>query len=187
MGEAVGDDCAIAVRFGVDTLDLPVGLGDRGIRQDGEGLQFIEYMDELVDMWDINVGNAVEWGEDAAPSRTHPENDEPPHVYKVKEHTSKPVLNVGRFTNPDTMIEVIRSGQADIILGAAGHLSRIRSLPKKIEEGRLDDIRECIGCNVAISAGRSAVRPLSVTRTRHRQRSTAGGWHPEGSRAGQLG
>ena len=69
--DAVGDDCAIGVRFGVDTLDLPVGLGDRGIRAGREGLQFIESMDHLVDMWDINVGNAVEWGEDAAPSRTH--------------------------------------------------------------------------------------------------------------------
>ena len=87
--EAVGDDCAISLRFGVDTLDLPHGLGDRGIRQEGEGLQFIELMDDLVDLWDINVGNAVEWGEDAAPSRTHAENHERPYVDKVKQHTKQ--------------------------------------------------------------------------------------------------
>jgi dimethylamine/trimethylamine dehydrogenase len=176
--EAVGDDCAIGVRFGVDTLDLPVGLGDRGIRQDGEGLQFIEYMDHLVDMWDINVGNAVEWGEDAAPSRTHPENHERPNVYKVKQHTSKPVLNVGRFTNPDTMVEVIRTGQADII-GAARPSIADPFLPRKIEEGRFDDIRECIGCNVCISRWEVGGPPLVCTQNATSAEEYRRGWHPE--------
>ena len=176
--DAVGDDCAIGVRFGVDTLDLPVGLGDRGIRQDGEGLQFIEYMDHLVDMWDINVGNAVEWGEDAAPSRTHAENHERPNVYKVKQHTSKPVLNVGRFTNPDTMVEVIRSGQADII-GAARPSIADPFLPRKIEEGRLDDIRECIGCNVCISRWEIGGPPLVCTQNATSAEEFRRGWHPE--------
>ena len=30
----------------------------RGIRQEGEGLQFVQLVDHLVDLWDINVGNA---------------------------------------------------------------------------------------------------------------------------------
>jgi dimethylamine/trimethylamine dehydrogenase len=176
--EAVGDDCAISVRFGVDTLDLPHGLGDRGVRQEGEGAQFIEYMDDLVDMWDINVGNAVEWGEDAAPSRTHPENHERPHVDKVKQHTQKPVLNVGRFTNPDTMVEVIRSGQADII-GAARPSIADPFLPKKIAEGRLDDIRECIGCNVCISRWEIGGPPLVCTQNATSGEEFRRGWHPE--------
>jgi len=176
--EAVGDDCAISVRFGIDTLELPFGLGDRGIRQDGEGLQFIEYMDELVDMWDLNVGNAVEWGEDAAPSRTHPENHERPNVYKAKEHTKKPVMNVGRFTNPDTMVDVIRSGQADII-GAARPSISDPFLPKKIEEGRLDDIRECIGCNVCISRWEIGGPPLVCTQNATSGEEFRRGWHPE--------
>jgi dimethylamine/trimethylamine dehydrogenase len=176
--EAVGDDCAISIRFGVDTLDLPYGLGDRGIRQDGEGLQFIEHMDDLVDMWDINVGNAVEWGEDAAPSRTHPENHERPHVYKVKQHTKKPVLNVGRFVNPDTMVEIVRGGQCDII-GAARPSIADPFLPRKIEEGRLDDIRECIGCNVCISRWEIGGPPLVCTQNATSGEEFRRGWHPE--------
>jgi dimethylamine/trimethylamine dehydrogenase len=176
--EAVGDDCAISVRFGVDTLDLPVGLGDRGIRQDGEGVQFIEHMDDLVDMWDVNVGNAVEWGEDAAPSRTHPENHERPFVDKVKQHTSKPVLNVGRFVSPDTMVEVIRSGQCDII-GAARPSIADPFLPAKIKEGRLDDIRECIGCNVCISRWEIGGPPLVCTQNATSGEEYRRGWHPE--------
>jgi dimethylamine/trimethylamine dehydrogenase len=176
--DAVGDECAIAIRFGVDTLDLPHGLGDRGIRQDGEGLRFVEHMDDLVDLWDINVGNAVEWGEDAAPSRTHPENHERPYVLRVKEHTAKPVINVGRFTNPDTMAEVIRSGQADVI-GAARPSIADPFLPEKIREGRLDDIRECIGCNVCISRWEIGGPPLVCTQNATSAEEYRRAWHPE--------
>ena len=176
--EAIGDDCAISIRFGVDTLDLPHGLGDRGVRQEGEGAQFIEHMDDLVDMWDINVGNAVEWGEDAAPSRTHAENHEGPFVDKVKQHTSKPVLNVGRFVNPDTMVEVITSGQCDII-GAARPSIADPFLPLKIKEGRLDDIRECIGCNVCISRWEIGGPPLVCTQNATSGEEYRRGWHPE--------
>ena len=176
--EAVGDDCAISLRFGVDTLDLPHGLGDRGIRQDGEGLQFIELMDDLVDLWDINVGNAVEWGEDAAPSRTHAENHERPYVDKVKQHTSKPVINVGRFVSPDTMVEVIRNGQCDII-GAARPSIADPFLPRKIEEGRFDDIRECIGCNACISRWEIGGPPLVCTQNATSGEEFRRGWHPE--------
>lgn len=176
--EAIGDDCAISIRFGVDTLDLPHGLGDRGIRQEGEGVQFIEHMDDLVDMWDINVGNAVEWGEDAAPSRTHPENHEGPFVDKVKQHTKKPVLNVGRFVNPDTMVAVIESGQCDII-GAARPSIADPFLPAKIREGRLDDIRECIGCNVCISRWEIGGPPLVCTQNATSGEEYRRGWHPE--------
>jgi dimethylamine/trimethylamine dehydrogenase len=49
----------------------------------------------------------------------------------------------------------------------------------KIDEGRLDDIRECIGCNVCISRWEIGGPPLICT-----QNATAGeeyrrGWHPE--------
>jgi dimethylamine/trimethylamine dehydrogenase len=51
-------------------------------------------------------------------------------------------------------------------------------LPKKIEEGRYDDIRECIGCNIC-AARFPQISPIICT-----QNATAGeeyrrGWHPE--------
>ena len=48
------------------------------------------------------------------------------------------------------MVEVIESGLYDII-GAARPSIADPFLPKKIEEGRLDDIRECIGCNECVA------------------------------------
>lgn len=175
--EAVGDDCAISARFGLDTLDSPQGLGDGGIRIDGDGGRFIEEIDDLVDMWDFTVGS-YDWGEDAAPSRTHPENHEWPWVKKARDHTDKPVMTVGRFTNPDTMASLIDGGRADII-GAARPSIADPFLPAKINEGRLDDIRECIGCNVCISRWEMGGPQIACTQNATSGEEFRRGWHPE--------
>jgi dimethylamine/trimethylamine dehydrogenase len=169
--EAVGDDCAIASRFAVDHL-----LGSSSIQVGEDGIRFVEYVDELVDLWDLIAGDLEE---NAAPSRFFAENHEAPYVKQVKagNHTDKPVVGVGRITNPDTMLRIIKSGQWDII-GAARPSIADPFLPRKIDEGRLEDIRECIGCNQCISRVESG-GPLVCT-----QNATAGeeyrrGWHPE--------
>ena len=59
---AVGDTCAVTMRFTIDTLPEPRGLGELGIRAEGEGVQVIALLDDLVDMWDLNVGAAFAWG-----------------------------------------------------------------------------------------------------------------------------
>jgi dimethylamine/trimethylamine dehydrogenase len=164
--------CAISLRFGIDTLDND----PRGLAARDEGTAFIEALDDLVDFWDITAGMAEP--ADAPPSRTHAENHLKQYVAGVKDVTRKPVMTVGRFTNPDTMVEVIRSGQADII-GAARPSIADPFLPRKIEEGRIDDIRECIGCNVCLSRWEIGGPPIICT-----QNATAGeefrrGWHPE--------
>jgi dimethylamine/trimethylamine dehydrogenase len=175
--ESVGDECAISVRFGIDTLPAPEGWGDRGIRASDEGHRFIEHLDHLVDLWDINIA-ASEWGEDAGPSRTHRENFQQPYVIDVKQHTAKPVMNVGRFTSPDTMVDLVASGQLDII-GAARPSIADPFLPRKIEEGRLDDIRECIGCNICISRWEIGGPPLICTQNATSGEEYRRGWHPE--------
>ena len=173
--EAVGDNCAIASRFGVDTLHGT----DAGIRVGEEGVAVIQLVDHLVDFWDLQVGgeDLAAWPRDAGPSRFYPENFQSSFVAKVRPHTKKPIVGVGRFTNPDTMVEVIRNGQLDII-GAARPSIADPFLPQKIEEGRLDEIRECIGCNVCVSRVNAKWRLICT------QNATSGeeyrrGWHPE--------
>jgi dimethylamine/trimethylamine dehydrogenase len=174
--EAVGDDCAIGLRFGVDTLPLPHGLGAEGTPVE-EGHAFIEHMDHLVDYWDIVVGGG-NWGEDAGSSRTHPENHQQPFVKDVKKHTTKPVVNVGRFTNPDTMVDIIEGGQCDLIGQARPSISD-PFLPTKIKEGRLDDIRECIGCNVCVSRWEQGGPRIVCTQNATSGEEYRRGWHPE--------
>ncbi|MEX1133898.1 MAG: FAD-dependent oxidoreductase, partial [Acidimicrobiia bacterium] len=176
--EEIGNDCAIALRFGLDTLPPPHGLAEGGVRAEEEGLRFVDFCDDLVDLWDIQLSWAGAWSEDAAPSRTHKENHSREYLRRVKDFTRKPVVNVGRFTSPDTMADVINSGQCDII-GAARPSIADPFLPKKIEEGRVEDIRECIGCNACIS--RWAIGGPAIVCT---QNATVGeefrrGWHPE--------
>jgi dimethylamine/trimethylamine dehydrogenase len=173
MKAAVGSDCAIATRFAVDTL-----LGQEGVEIERDGVKFIELADPLVDVWDVNVGDIAEWGEDAGPSRFYRQGHQLPWQKFVKEVSKKPVLGVGRFTDPEKMAEIIRSGQMDII-GAARPSISDPFLPQKIKEGRIDDIRTCIGCNVCISRWEIGGPPMICT-----QNATAGeefrrGWHPE--------
>lgn len=188
--EAVGDDCAISARLCIDTMHG--ADSDRGVRVDVEAAAFIELADHLVDFWDFQVGGGLawvdthtdlaargvgEWMHDSGPSRFFPENFQGDYVRRAKKYTDKPVVGVGRLTSPDTMVELIRSGQQDII-GAARPSIADPFLPEKIREGRFDDIRECIGCNVCLS------RVLNVSSIVCTQNPTMGeeyrrGWHPE--------
>ncbi len=173
--EAVSDDLVVCARFCIDSLHD----GPGGIRVDEEGVGFIELADHLVDFWDVQVGGetAELWIKDAGPSRFYDENFQAEWVRKIRPYTTKPIAGVGRFTNPDTMVDVITSGQLDII-GAARPSISDPFLPKKIEEGRFEDIRECIGCNVCVSRVNARWHLICT------QNSTAGeeyrrGWHPE--------
>lgn len=176
--DAVGDACAVTMRFTIDTLEEPRGLGELGIRADGEGGRVIEYLDDLVDMWDLNIGAAFAWGEDATPSRWLPEGAQEHYIAFARERTTKPIMTVGRYTNPDSMVRAINAGIFDIV-GAARPSIADPFLPKKIEEGRLEDIRECIGCNYCVSRWELGSVPIACT-----QNATVGeefrrGWHPE--------
>ncbi|MDH4177560.1 MAG: FAD-dependent oxidoreductase, partial [Thermoleophilia bacterium] len=171
--EAVGDDTAIAVRMSTDMF-----LGEPGTQLKRDCLPFVELVDHLVDVWDINLSGIAEWGEDATPSRFYEQGRALPWQAAVKEISKKPVLGVGRWTNPDAMSDAIHEGKLDIIATCRPSTSD-PFLPKKIEEGRLDDIRECIGCNVCISRWEIGGPPLICT-----QNATAGeeyrrAWHPE--------
>jgi dimethylamine/trimethylamine dehydrogenase len=172
---AIGDDCAIAARFCVDTFHDD----GNGISTDEEAVGFVRLADHLVDLWDLQVGghNTEEWTDDAGPSRFFSEGFQLPWIEKIRPHTDKPIVGVGRFTDPDVMVEVIRNGPLDII-GAARPSIADPFLPKKIEEGRNEDIRACDGCNTC------AARFNQMARIVCTQNPTMGeeyrrGWHPE--------
>ena len=101
---------------------------------------------ELPDLWDFMLGS---WPDDSVTSRFQEEGGQEPYVRGLKALTTKPVVGVGRFTSPDTMVRMIRDGVLDMI-GAARPSIADPFLPEKIEEGRFEDIRECIGCNICV-------------------------------------
>ena len=167
--DAVGDECAVAVRFAADEL-----IGDTGLSCTGEARDVIAMLAELPDLWDVNISS---WANDSQTSRFAKEGFQEEFTSFVKQVTTKPVVGVGRFTSPDTMVSQVRRGILDFI-GAARPSIADPFLPKKIEEGRIDDIRECIGCNMCVSSD------YTSTNLRCTQNPTMGeewrrGWHPE--------
>ncbi len=167
--EAVGDTCGIAVRLMLDEL-----RGSDGIECEEEGIEIVSMLAELPDIWDVNISD---WDNDSATSRFKPEGHQEQFIKAVKSVTSKPVVGVGRFTSPDTMVSQIRRGILDMI-GAARPSIADPFLPKKIEEGRLEDIRECIGCNICVS-GDFTITPIRCTQNPTMGEEWRRGWHPE--------
>lgn len=166
--DAVGHRCGVALRFATEEM-----LGPDGVEL-AEARDIVAMLAELPDLWDVNVSA---WYNDSLPSRFGGEAAQEPFVNFVKRATSKPVLGVGRFTSPDTMVSQIRRGVLDII-GAARPSIADPYLPRKIEEGRLDDIRECIGCNVCVS-GDNTISPIRCTQNPSMGEEWRKGWHPE--------
>ena len=167
--DAIGDTCGIAARLAVDEL-----MGADGITSQGEGFEIISMLAELPDLWDVNVSG---WSNDSATSRFEKEGYQEKYTSFVKTLTTKPVVGVGRYTSPDSMASAIRRGVLDMI-GAARPSIADPFLPAKIREGRLEDIRECIGCNICVT-GDTRFVPLRCTQNPTMGEEWRRGWHPE--------
>ena len=167
--DAVGSTCAVALRYVVDDQ-----IGADGRADLVESGEIVELLAELPDLWDVNIRD---WARDSTPSRFGAEGFQEEWVSFVKKLTTKPVVGVGRFTSPDTMVSQIRRGVLDFI-GAARPSIADPFLPRKIEEGRIEDIRECIGCNMCVSADFTMV-PMRCTQNPTMGEEWRKGWHPE--------
>ncbi|MFH1154403.1 MAG: FAD-dependent oxidoreductase [Pseudomonadota bacterium] len=167
--DAVGDKCAVALRLAVHELS-----GSGGIDYKDEGRDIVELLSDLPDLWDVNISDVPE---DCATSRFKDEGHEEEFISFVKQITAKPVVGVGRFTSPDTMVSQVRRGIMDFI-GCARPSIADPFLPKKILENRLEEIRECIGCNICL-AGNFTATPMRCTQNPTIGEEWRRGWHPE--------
>jgi dimethylamine/trimethylamine dehydrogenase len=167
--DTVGDKCAVAVRFAVDEL-----LGEEGLTHDGEAYDVVAMLAELPDLWDVNISS---WSNDSITSRFGKEGHQEKYISFVKQLTTKPVVGVGRYTSPDSMVSAIRRGVLDLI-GAARPSIADPFLPRKIKEGRFEDIRECIGCNICVT-GDTRFVPIRCTQNPTMGEEWRRNWHPE--------
>lgn len=170
--DAIGDTCAVACRISVDEL-----IGPEGLHRE-EAYDVIAHLAEVPDLWDLTLSS---WDNDSQTSRFADEGYQEPFVTGVKKLTTKPVVGVGRFTSPDMMVRQVRTGILDLI-GAARPSIADPFLPQKIEQGRMDDIRECIGCNICV-AGDHQTNPSRCTQDPSMGEEWRRGWHPERIRA----
>ena len=69
-----------------------------------------------------------------------------PYAQAIREVVDVPILCVGRINTPQLAEFVIATGRADLVsMGRA--LNADPEMPNKAAEGRLDEIRPCVGCN----------------------------------------
>jgi dimethylamine/trimethylamine dehydrogenase len=172
----LGDRCGITTRFEMDTLHGPEGVE---AHEDGVRLLELFRREGVVDAVALKIGDYAEWGEDAGVSRFRKSGWMTPFIKQGKSILGPdiPVVGNGRLTSPDEMVALIRAGVLDIV-GAARPSIADPFLPTKISEGRLEDIRECIGCNICVSKFQQGGQIMCT------QNATIGeeyrrGWHPE--------
>ena len=157
--DAVGDKCGVALRISLEEL-----RGKPGKHLPSEAHEVVTLLGEIPDLWDVKMDSSPT---DCAPSRFASEGSHESIVNFVKQITKKPVVGVGRFTSPDVMVSQVKRGILDFIGGARPSIAD-PFLPRKIDEGREHEIRECIGCNICISSWHDGV-PVRCT-----QNPTAG-------------
>ncbi len=168
--DEVGDTCAVALRFAVDEM-----LGADGMQAREEGRAVVEMLAEMPDLWDVNVSD---WANDSVTTRFQPEDGyQNAYIDFVKQVTSKPVVAVGRLNSPDLMVSMVKRGVVDFI-GAARPSIADPFLPEKIRDDRIDEIRECIGCNICVSSDSLGV-PIRCTQNPTIGEEWRRGWHPE--------
>lgn len=101
---------------------------------------------------------------------THPSmfEDHGRNVYlaaEIKKHVAKPVAAIGGLTDPAMMEEIVASGKADVVYMARQLLADPET-PRKIEEGREEEIVHCLRCftcmaeRAATGTRRCTVNPL---------------------------
>ena len=167
--DAVGDRCAVAVRFAVDEAG-----GADGSPIYDEKREMFEMLAELPDLWDINISD---YSYEMGVSRYVKEGALEPYMSFVKSATTKPVVTVGRFTSPDTMVSQVRRGIVDFI-GAARPSIADPYLPEKIRRGEVERIRECIGCNICYASDGLGI-PIRCTQNPTMGEEWRRRWHPE--------
>ncbi|MFT3988245.1 FAD-dependent oxidoreductase [Aestuariivirga sp.] len=166
--DEVGDTCAIAVRLSLDEMAGEQGFSNAQLRD------MVAMHAELPDLWDFAHGT---WEACSGTSRFKPEGAQEDLIRGIKQLTPKPVVGVGRFTSADMMVRQVKQGILDFI-GAARPSIADPFLPKKVDENRIEDIRECIGCNICVT-GDMTMSISRCTQNSSFMEEWRKGWHPE--------
>ncbi|MBW2503770.1 MAG: mycofactocin system FadH/OYE family oxidoreductase 2 [Deltaproteobacteria bacterium] len=138
--KTVGDDYTLGVRMCADEM-IPGGLD---LAQVQEICALFE-ASGLIDFMDLSIATFYNLYLVEGSMHT-PLGYTIPLAAGVREKIKLPVFCTGRINDPVMAEKVLAAGQADMI-GMCRALICDPFLPKKAEEGRLEDMRYCIACN----------------------------------------
>ena len=75
----------------------------------------------------------------------------------IKPRVSVPVIAVGRLHDPSLVERLLTEGQADMV-ALGRQLIADPEWPRKVREGRRDEIRPCVACNTCVDGMREGAR-----------------------------
>jgi 2,4-dienoyl-CoA reductase-like NADH-dependent reductase (Old Yellow Enzyme family) len=74
-----------------------------------------------------------------------PDGEWLPLVAQVREHSQLPIMHAGRITDPHLAEQALAAGQVDVVGMTKAHIADPH-FARKVEEGRLEDVRYCTRC-----------------------------------------
>jgi N,N-dimethylglycine/sarcosine dehydrogenase len=195
--EAIGRECLLLVRMSADDF-LP-----RELTRD-ERLEVARRFDALgvVDIFSITAGTVktLVGRSRHVPSSYAPHGVYLPLVRGFREALRAPVIYAGRIVHPAEGESVLADGVADLV-GMTRAIIADPEMPRKAAEGRLEDIRLCVGANEGCigrlyqglpiecvqnpSVGRE-VELAGITPARRRRRVVVVGGGPAGLEAARV-
>ncbi len=145
IGAKVGDEIVIGMRISGDEI------GHEGLTTD-EAVAACAALDRdgRLDYFNVIAGSSATLAGSVhiVPPMVVDKAYVAPLAARVKASVSKPVFVAGRINQPQIAEQVLAAGDADMC-GMTRAMICDPELANKTREGRLDDIRACIGCNQA--------------------------------------
>lgn len=138
--KAVGNDFTIGIRMCADEM-IPGGLDLAQVQEICARFE----ASGLIDFNDLSIATFYNLYLVEGSMHT-PLGYTIPLAAGIRERVKIPVFCTGRINDPVLAEKVLAAGQADMI-GMCRGLICDPFLPKKAQEGRLDDLRYCIACN----------------------------------------
>jgi 2,4-dienoyl-CoA reductase-like NADH-dependent reductase (Old Yellow Enzyme family)/thioredoxin reductase len=144
MRKAVGDDFPILVRISSDQL-----VGDKGITLEDTLKYVVPAMEKAgVDCIDVTQGDMTRSQQGVLIPMYYKRGCFIDMTAEVKKVTKLPVIGVGRIVDIDMAEQFLEEGKADIIY-MGRQLTADPDTPNKYLDGKADEIRKCIACNMA--------------------------------------
>ena len=117
------------------------------------GIEIAKMLDGVVDLIHVSAGTeAFPYSAMlTSPSVFQKHGEHVRYAAEIRRHVSTPVVAVGALSDPDRMEELLESGQADL-LALGRELLADPFLPKKLADGRGDDVVRCLRCHECFHA-----------------------------------
>ena len=174
--DAVGPEGIVGLRIPGDEL-VQGGLGleemqavARAMERDGK----VDYLNVIAGTNMDRIQRALHWPPAPAPHALYV------HLAAgIRSAVELPVFTVGRITDPAQAERILAGGKADMVGMTRAHIAD-PDLIAKLREGRVDDIRPCVGANVCIRNGLSGRSIACIHNPRTGREATWGDPVPAG-------